>query len=514
MAPSERKQISLCLIVKNEEATLRRCLTSAAPYVDEIIVVDTGSTDRTVDVAREAGGKVFSFPWTGDFSAARNKALHHATADWIFSLDADEELEPESGPRLREIVELPTSTLRAYGILVKNIHNREEVPLLYISYAKRLFPRHDRIRWTRPIHEQVTHLDGDNPLEYVLTDQLVITHYGYGREIWEGKDKAKRNFELLQQAIASDPNNAFDHYNLGQEYYNARQFPEALACFEKALELGRSLRALPNFYAYVYALATGSCVETRTLDRGIAIGEEGVLKFEYPDLFVNLGSCHLLRGNFDRAIHYYTRARALDGVRSLYSGDTGSTSWRAAQNLGDAYMLRGDPQRALEFFHQAIAAKPDRPYPNLRAAAALLALGRASDAEQYVQRVLTLLPDHEEANLVLVDCLLAAADRLGANHQARALVTKTPSNVRYRVRLAELLLEAGRPQEALPVLQGGVAGEQWKGLLHQKLGITLNRLQRFGEAVDAFATAVGTDPNDLRSLVGLEAAKILSEGRL
>ena len=413
VAASRSKRISLCLIVKDEEQTLPRCLASAKPFVDEIIVVDTGSTDRTVEVAHAAGARVYQWRWNDDFAAARNVALEHATGDWILSLDADEEIESASGPSLRSIVELPSPRLRAYSILVKNIHNREEVPLLYVSFAKRLFPRHPRIRWTRPIHEQVTHLDGDHLLEHVLTDQIVITHYGYGRDIWEGKEKGKRNLALLQKAIADNPDDAFNHYNLGQEYYTGRQFADALASFEKALALGRKLPALPNFYAYVYALATGACVETRNLDRGIAIGEEGITTFEYADLLVNLGSCHLLRGNFDRAVTYYTRARALDGVRTLYSGDTGSTSWRAAQSLGDAYLMHGDPARALEYFHQSIAAQPERPYPNLRAANALLALGRVDDAKRYVQRVLTMLPAHEEANLIWVDCLIASGDRLG-----------------------------------------------------------------------------------------------------
>jgi tetratricopeptide (TPR) repeat protein len=514
MIQTEPNRISLCMIVKDEEATLARCLSSAKPYVDEMVIVDTGSCDHTVDIARAAGAAVHFFPWTGDFSAARNVALDHATGDWILSLDADEELEQASGSHMRAIVELPVPGLRSYGIMVKNIHNREEIPLLYVSFAKRLFPRHPRIRWTRPIHEQITHLDGDHLLEYVLTDQIVITHYGYARDIWEGKDKGTRNLEMIQKAISDDPNDAFNYYNLGQEHYSARRYEEALVAFEKALDLSRSMSALPNFYAYVYALATGSCVEARRIDRGIEIGEEGATKFEYADLFVNLGSCHLLRGNFDRAVHFYTRARSLDGVRTLYSGDTGSTSWRPAQNLGDAYMLRGDPARALEFFHQSIAAKPDRPYPNLRAAMALLALGRTEDARRYAERVLAVLPDHEDAHLVLVDCLVGSADQIGARDRIRQLIEKYPLVARYRVRMADMLLGAGQAEEALPILRAVVGSEQWKGLVHQKLGISLNRLQRFHEAVEAFTVATTADPSDLRSRVGLEAARILSEGKL
>jgi tetratricopeptide (TPR) repeat protein len=485
-------------------------LASTASIVDEIIVVDTGSTDRTVEIAHQFGAKVSSFSWTNDFAAARNAALDQATGDWIFSLDADEELDVGSGQRLRTIIELPTPKLRSYGIQVKNIHNREEIPLIYLSYAKRLFPRHPRVRWVRPIHEQVVHLDDENLLDYVLTDQIVITHYGYARDIWEAKDKARRNRDMLEKAIKDNPNSAFDYYNLGQEHYTARRFSEALDCFERALALAKGATVLPNYYAYVYALAAGSCVETKHLDRGIEIGEEGLARFEYADLLVNLGSCYLLRGDFDQAVRCYTRARTLDGVQNLYSGDIGSTTWRPAQNLGDAYMLRGDPGRALEFFHQAIAANPDRPYPNLRAAAALIALGRGADAKRYIQKVLAILPEHEEAHLVWVDYLIAISDRPGSLEYNRMLVDTWPAKARFRIRLAELLLDRGDPESALPILQAGMTVTEGKGLLHQRLGVTLNRLRKFSEAVEAFAVAVAIDPSDLRSQLGMEAARLLS----
>src|SRR5437762_2853976 len=111
------KTISLCMIAKDEEETIGQSLASARAFVDEMIVVDTGSTDRTVEIAKAAGAKVFHFPWQNDFAAARNAAIEHATGDWILSLDADETLDSDHAANLRAVIERPTPGLRAYGIL-------------------------------------------------------------------------------------------------------------------------------------------------------------------------------------------------------------------------------------------------------------------------------------------------------------------------------------------------------------------------------------------------------------
>ena len=103
-APASRPRVSLCLIVKNEEHNLPACLGSAADLVDEVVVVDTGSTDGTKEVARKSGAKVHDFPWIDDFSAARNETLKHATGDWIFWMDADDRLDEDNRARLRALL--------------------------------------------------------------------------------------------------------------------------------------------------------------------------------------------------------------------------------------------------------------------------------------------------------------------------------------------------------------------------------------------------------------------------
>ena len=115
---SNNPTVSLCMIVKDEEENLARCLDSVRDFVDEIIIVDTGSTDRTIDIAERYGARVFYHPWEGSFSKARNYSLKYATCDWILILDADEELNNDDTSRLKEIAKDNKSL--AISFIIKN----------------------------------------------------------------------------------------------------------------------------------------------------------------------------------------------------------------------------------------------------------------------------------------------------------------------------------------------------------------------------------------------------------
>jgi len=140
---------SLCMIVKDEESTLSKCLDSAKKFVNEIIILDTGSTDKTVQIAQGYGAKVHHFEWCNDFSAARNQALKYVTGDWVLVLDADETLAPEIIPQLREAIQ------REEYLLINLV--REEIGAAQSPYSmvSRLFRNHPDIIFSRPYHALV-----------------------------------------------------------------------------------------------------------------------------------------------------------------------------------------------------------------------------------------------------------------------------------------------------------------------------------------------------------------------
>jgi glycosyltransferase involved in cell wall biosynthesis len=139
-------KLSLCMIVKDEESRLAKCLNSAKNLVDEIIVLDTGSNDKTIEIAQSFGAIVKKYQWNHDFSIARNEALKYVTGEWILVLDADEVLSPKIIPQIREVIKMDDYILIN---LVRHEVGAQQSPYSLVS---RLFRRHPNISFTRPYH--------------------------------------------------------------------------------------------------------------------------------------------------------------------------------------------------------------------------------------------------------------------------------------------------------------------------------------------------------------------------
>ena len=172
-----RPLVSLTMIVKNEERNIGDCLKTAADLVGEIIVVDTGSTDRTKEIATSMGAKVFDFPWCDNFAAARNEALSHATGDWIFWLDADDRITEENRKRAKALFARLGEENVAYMIKCRCLADEATRTTSEVDHA-RLFRNHPQIRWRYRVHEQilpsVERMGGG-----IRTTDLVVEHTGY-----------------------------------------------------------------------------------------------------------------------------------------------------------------------------------------------------------------------------------------------------------------------------------------------------------------------------------------------
>ncbi len=203
--------VSLCLIACDEERMLPGCLASVQGLADELIVVDTGSRDRTREVARQAGARVFDFDWCNDFSAARNAAVSQATGDWVLMLDADERITSDGVRRLREVIDdgavhgalLPLINAARLDIdpeqAVQDAMSHE-APIL----VARLFRRGPRLRWSGRIHEQPSEWLSEHQDELAAVAAPIV-HYGYVDEIEQARSKLERNGELLRLQLAEQP---------------------------------------------------------------------------------------------------------------------------------------------------------------------------------------------------------------------------------------------------------------------------------------------------------------------
>lgn len=220
-------EISLCMIVKNEEKVLARCLDSIVDLMDEIIIVDTGSTDRTKEIAARYTDKVYDFAWIDDFSAARNFAFSKATKDYIYTADADEVLDEENHKRFEilkeafvpeiEVVQMKYGNQLSYG----TTYNYDE------EYRPKLFKRLREWTWIEPVHERMR----IDPVVY--DSDIVITHKPHASH-------AKRDFAVFQKYIKSGMRlSSHLHHMYAMELYisgDEEDFAEAEPFFLESLQ--------------------------------------------------------------------------------------------------------------------------------------------------------------------------------------------------------------------------------------------------------------------------------------
>jgi len=229
--PSVR--ISQCMIVKNEENNIEKALSWGRDIVCEQIVVDTGSTDRTVEIAESMGAKVYHFKWIDDFSAAKNHAIEQASGDWIAFLDADEYFTEDDARKLPQLLAEINSDKNVYSVIAKWVHLSGS-DVMGVSVQRRLFRNDEHIRYRNRIHEDICHTEGKAIGHYDAQEELAIMHTGYGRET-NKPEKGRRNAELLERDLAEQPGNAERLMYLGDAYGMCDEDEKALKCFRTVL---------------------------------------------------------------------------------------------------------------------------------------------------------------------------------------------------------------------------------------------------------------------------------------
>lgn len=219
-------QVSQCMIVKNEERNIRRALEWGKGIFCEQIVVDTGSTDQTAELAREMGAKVYHFQWINDFSAAKNYALEQAHGDWIAFLDADEYPDKETVCMLLPALEeCRRKGLDGLGTAMANLDDQGK-PKGWGTLV-RFFRNDPQLRYCYPIHEQLRYTDGRLPRVLDATKRLTILHTGYAGQVYEEKRRSGRNRSLLESALSENPDSYELLGYLGDEYYEDGNFEKA-----------------------------------------------------------------------------------------------------------------------------------------------------------------------------------------------------------------------------------------------------------------------------------------------
>jgi len=338
-------RLSLCMIVRDEERFLADCLASAAGHVDEIVVVDTGSTDRTVEIAQSFGARVFHVAWREHFAAARNASLAMATGDWALVLDADERLVDGAAAR---------ATIEAFADTNPGRTGRIEVVEASTgarTRITRLVPLDGLHEFVGRVHEQVAFALGE-PLREDLA--VEVQHLGYDEEVIASRDKSRRNRTLLERELADRPDDAYAWFQLGRNHFGRDDFEAARGALERALELA------PEGAAYVPHLIETLAYSLRALGRSteaLRLVEPVLMRyaaradtqFVAALLALDLGHLERARRGFSRCLELATRPP--EGAPH----DPATTGVAPAYNLGVMAEVLGASDEARAWYERALA---------------------------------------------------------------------------------------------------------------------------------------------------------------
>jgi len=249
--------ISAIMIVKNEEEHLPRCLESIKDHVDEIVIVDTGSEDRTIEIAKKYTAKIFKHPWEEHFSKHRNQSVHYATGEWLFQIDADEELYLDNVANLKEAVK----SCNDVDTILITLDCRWEGGRKSLHNSIRLFKNLEDIHYEGRVHNELV---GMRTGKYL---PIRLLHYGYDTDEETKKSKFRRTVDLLLKDVREDSQNPRGHHYLGVSYLNMNMYNRAIEEAETAIELCIKQENKSDLYAGSYYVASSSYMGLRDLEK-------------------------------------------------------------------------------------------------------------------------------------------------------------------------------------------------------------------------------------------------------
>jgi tetratricopeptide (TPR) repeat protein len=449
--PVKKLTLSLCMIVKDEEEMLPGCLEPLRGVVDEMIVVDTGSTDRTVEIAESYGATVVHFPWNGSFADARNASIEAASGDWLIYLDADEHMEADDARHLRAL--LGRTWREGFYLVETNYTGGSDAGSAVTHMALRVWRNRPQYRFAGRIHEQKTHTMPTYLPERFETTRIRVRHYGYLNQRIAAKDKSRRNIQLLEQE-AQESRTPFTDYNLGSEYIVLGDHAAA------RLHLDRSWAALREqglesvgYAPLLVSRAARARREVGDFDAAVAAVEEGLARFpDHTDLVLEAALTARSRGDLRQAAELAERCLEMGDAPAEYASTTGAGTFLALTLLAEVHAAQGDRAGQERILRRCLAEHPDYIAPVLPLVELLIARG-VDPAE-----IDALVPGKVPARLLAGSAYIEGNHPADAERWFRGALEAQPSNSAARMGLSESLLAQRRFAEAAEVAAGEPAG--------------------------------------------------------
>ncbi len=344
--------ISVCMVVKDEEQFLEQCLTAVKPFADEIIIVDTGSTDKTPAIAKKFTDKFFSLPWQNDFSKMRNAALQKATGDWILVVDGDEVFSKEGVLKVPELV-------KKHFVLGYKLHQRnytddpntsEMVPCgpgegfagYTLAKPVRLFQNKRGIWYEGKVHEGVE--KSILAKQGVIEDSgIILHHYKALKGKSTEEEKRKAYLQLLQQQLIENKDDAKTHYEIGLAYKNLGEFDKAIDSFKEAARLDELYRQPYSNLAEIY-------LQQRKIPEAVEMLQKNLALKESASDHYNLGLLYAKQKDDTSASKHLQRAIELS-----------PSDIRFYRTLASLLVRNKKIEKAISLMEFALAHNPDHP---------------------------------------------------------------------------------------------------------------------------------------------------------
>ncbi len=334
--------VSVCIIAKNEEKNIEKCLRALSRYPFEIVVADTGSTDQTWEIASRYADKVLDFKWVNDFSAARNFSIQAATHDWILVIDCDEFV---VNLNYEEMQSLMQKYPYALGQLTRDniCYDKNHDILHSTDLVERLFDRR-LYEYEGTIHEQPVRRDKTPACAF--TFPLYITHTGYGGSEEEILAKSERNIRMLTEALEKDPEDPYLFYQLGESYMLKNDYENAYNYFDRGfyLDVDETLEYVQRMMiSYGYSM-----LYTDRIEKALTLANVYDSFANSADFIFLMGNIYLKARINDRALQEFLRATTVS--RHF---DEGTNSYRAYHNIGCIYEAYGHYEEARRYYLKA-----------------------------------------------------------------------------------------------------------------------------------------------------------------
>lgn len=382
--------ISLCMIAKDEERFIAQAIGSVRPIVSEIILVDTGSTDSTVEIAKKMGAQTYFMPWRDDFSAPRNLSLQYATGDWIFILDADEAIARSD---LDELIRLTKDTTKCIEFLQRHYSDDHRLsdfrPVsgeypewekgqggYFESNCVRLFPNHAGIHYRGRVHELVEHSIREIGKHQIVRTNVRIHHYGHCTEVKKEKNKSRIYTPLGKAKTVEAPRDWKNFFELGVEHNNNGRLEESVAAFLTSVKLN------PNYTPTWINLGYVQC-ELGQYQQAIASLRNAIaINPKEDEAYCNMGVVYMRTRNYPAAEQHFRKAIALN-----------KTYVNAYCNLGTCLALNGRLSEAVNIYLRVLEMFPGCVKAHSEVGALYLSGKVYEKAEYHLRRAVVLGSD-------------------------------------------------------------------------------------------------------------------------